>query len=717
MRAKSMLTALAAVLIVILATPGVAIATGSTVTSSPAPAAVSTAAPLTLVSQSSWVATGQNFDLEIRPGSDSTPTSDLGVSLTVYSCLSSISGFDQSITSASAPQGTKVASTSAPLPLSGLTPMADGGFGLSVPVSVGSHAVAGANGFAIALPAGASCLAGVYPVRVQLVNTTSGQVVGAIVTHLIYTSTTSTTTQKLQVALDLPIQTTISPAADPSPKELIDHPGVALEEPSATAISTVTGTVAAIAAHPIPLTLMISPQTVLALNAAAHQSVSELAALATSSAQQVISSPYTPIDATGLVDAGLNSELSLQVARGSQVLSTYLTHANTDPNSQAPSRLGTWVFTEETDATTLSELQSDGYGQVVLPASALTSAPANGSTTTPFPLATSHGTALPAMAASSELSSRFVGSARNPVLAAHQLVAEMAQMYYEKPNDDTARGVVVLPPASWSDNASFVKALVEALGNDNPIIQPVTTSTLFSALPTSATCRSGCKLVAGSATSALPVTAIRDERQRINGFATAAPAGLPLATQLGDLVLAGEASTLRPSQQSSMLRNTRTALDAQLGQLAVAGDQTITLTSLQGTLPVTIVSSAAYPVTASITVTSDKLLFANGTTTWTRPGTVLVQPGRHANIYNIPVKARTSGVFKVGIILRSPDGTLVLSSGEANVRSTATSVVGIVLSLGALLVLAVWWIRTSLRRRDLKRAHALERDAAARGEL
>jgi hypothetical protein len=714
MRTKAMLTLLAAILGT-LAIPGTAVAVGSTGTA-PGAAAVSSAAPLTLVFQSSWVAAGQDFELEIRPGSDSTPTSELGVSITVYSCLSSISGFDQSVASTTGPQGAKVATTSAPLPLSGLTPMADGGFGLSVPVSVGNHTATGTP-FAIELPAAASCLAGVYPVRVQLVNTTSSQVVGTIVTHLIYTSTTSATTQKLQVAVALPIQTTVSPAADPSPRELVDHPAAALAEPSATAISAVTGTVAAIASHPIPLTLMISPQTVLALNASAHQSVGELAALATSSVQQVVSSPYTPVDATGLVDAGLNSELSLQVARGSQVLGTYLTHTDTDADSSAAGRLGTWVFTGATDPTTLTELQSDGYGQIVLPANALTSTPTNGSTTTPFPLATSHGTSLPAMAASSELSSRFVGSARNPVLAAHQLVAEMAQMYYEKPNDDTARGVVVLPPATWSDNASFVKALVEALGNDNPIIQPVTTSALFSALPMSTTCHSGCKLVPASATSALPVKAIRVERERINGFSTAAPADPPLATQLGDLVLAGEASTLRPSAQSSILKNTKTALNAQLDQLAVAGDQTITLTSLQGTLPVTILSSAAYPVTASITVTSDKLLFENGTTTWTRPGTVLVQPGRHANIYNIPVKARTSGVFKVGIVLRSPNGTLVLSSGEANVRSTATSVVGIVLSLGALAVLAVWWIRTSLRRRELKRVHALENEAAGRGDL
>jgi hypothetical protein len=56
-----------------------------------------------------------------------------------------------------------------------------------------------------------------------------------------------------------------------------------------------------------------------------------------------------------------------------------------------------------------------------------------------------------------------------------------------------------------------------------------------------------------------------------------------------------------------------------------------------------------------------------------------------------------------------------LSAGEITVRSTATSVVGIVLSLGAVLVLVVWWIRPSRKRRGLRRAHEME-DAGTAGE-
>ena len=112
----------------------------------------------------------------------------------------------------------------------------------------------------------------------------------------------------------------------------------------------------------------------------------------------------------------------------------------------------------------------------------------------------------------------------------------------------------------------------------------------------------------------------------------------------------------------------------------MAGDRTITLTSQRGRVPVTIVSAAPYPVSASLTLTSDKLLFADHSTSMTQP--VVLQPG-HTNVVYVNVQARASGMFKVGIVLRSPAGGLVLSSGQVSVRSTATSVVGIVLSLGA----------------------------------
>ena len=181
----------------------------------------------------------------------------------------------------------------------------------------------------------------------------------------------------------------------------------------------------------------------------------------------------------------------------------------------------------------------------------------------------------------------------------------------------------------------------------------------------------------------------RDRRLRHRGR----PPARDLSAQLGDLVLAGEADNLRPAQQAAVLHNTASAVDAQLSQLVVAG-QPITLTSQRGRLPVTIVSNAPYPVTASLTLTSDKLLFTqNGLTQLTVP--VLLHP-QHPTSSTWTCRPGRRATFRVGDrAQRSGRSGLPLSVGEITVRSTATSVVGIILSLGAVLVLVVWWVRTS----------------------
>ena len=660
------------------------------------------APPLVLVSQTPWVTPGQAFDLKLRPGSGAVPAAQLGVAVDVYACLSSLSAFDQSL-SPSGPSGTPISSTSSPLAVSGLPPIGGGEFDLSMPVETGQAATPATTGFTIDLASsGGQCQAypsGVYPVRVQLFDTATSTAVGSITTHLVYTDAPADT-QRLRVALVLPVHATQPPAPSPSPSQLVASPSAALEQPSTAALAAVSGLIASVAAyHTVPLTLEASGQTVGLLDSPGHQStLTQLAQLATDpTVHQFASSPFIPVNAAGLVAAGLGSELSMQVARGTQVLATDVLHP---PGASAPAggALGAWITGDGLDAGTLSALAAVGYSQVVLPSATVTGSPSDGSAAEPFTVGSIRAP-MAALASSADLAARFTGDPGDPVLAAHHLVAELAQLYYEKPNSITPRGVAVVAPAAWSADPAFVDALLGSL-ESNPIVEPVTISNLFDLFPTVASCRTGCRLVPPTGGAGLPAAAIRSQRLRVDEFASAAPSARAVSLQLGDLVLTAQTETLRTSQQSEVLANTGRAVDAQLSQLAVSGDRSITLTSQRGTLPVAVVSSAPYPVTGSLTLTSDKLLFANGTTQWSQP--ITLRPA-YTSIFPVTVRARASGVFKVDITLRSPDGVLVLSTGQVSVRSTATSVVGIVLSVGAVVVLAVWWIRTSLKRRSRRR--------------
>ena len=124
----------------------------------------------------------------------------------------------------------------------------------------------------------------------------------------------------------------------------------------------------------------------------------------------------------------------------------------------------------------------------------------------------------------SSLSARFAGPAGNPVLAAHQLLAELAQVYYEQPNDDDPRAIVAVAPTTWPDDPAFVDALLGAL-DGNPIIQSVTASNLFATFTdTAGLSGSGagrCRAAPGPAVSR--PAAIRTQRQRVTSFSPPPP--------------------------------------------------------------------------------------------------------------------------------------------------------------------------------------------------
>jgi hypothetical protein len=677
------------------------------VTSAGATPVPTAAAPLTLVSQTPWVGPGDTFDLKVMPGATTGSAAALGLSVSVYTCLSSVSAFDQSVASASGPAGTPIDATTAPLPLSGLPVTAGGVYDLSMPVHVGRGVTAPAGGFTIDLAASSGQCAdypsGVYPVRVQLVDTSSGQVVGSFTTHLVFAEAT-TGTERLKVAVVLPIATTLGAAHDPGTGPLATQPSSALAPPSPADTAAVTATVAAISAgqrQAVPITLDASPQTLQSLGATGHETtLDQLATLAdTPSIHQFAVAPFVPVNAAGLVGAGLGSELGLQVARGAQVMAAKLPETTSAaPVSPTNGGLGAWFTNDGLDTAAVAQLQADGYRQMIVPASSVPGAPVDDSAVEPFQLTTGPGSSVMAVAASADLADRFTADPGDPALGASQLAAELAQIYYEKPNDTKPRIVAVMAPTGWTDDPTFVGTLLDAL-DQNQIVQAVTTTDLFAALPPSP-CRGACRTVAGPGASGLPVAAIRTQRHRVAALGTAATttAAQRITTQLGDLVLAGQSERLRPAGQAGVLRNAGLAVDAQLNRLQVARDQSITLTAQKGRVPVTITSDAPYPVTGTLTLTSDKLTFPKG-----QSQRVTVVPGI-TNPYYFNVQTRASGLFKVDVALSSPAGGLTLATGQVSVRSTATSVVGVVLSLGALAVLLVWWLRTSRRRRVQRRA-------------
>ena len=680
------------------------------------PTGGATSPALTLVSQTNWVTTAHpTFDLVLAAGTGTPSVGQLGITIALYPCLGTPSGFDQTVTSKSGPSEKPLTTTTNPIPWTSLTPAPGGGVDVPIPVvtdgSTSSASGAPLGGFAARLSDCDVANGGVYPVRVQLVDTRSNPVafVGALTTHLVY-STAPASTQKLRFAWELPIQTPIpAAAAAPSPSTLAANPLSALSKPSAATLDRLAQVADAVTAAPfVPVTMAVATQTLHALDVDGHASTVGALRPANPAYRQYLWTPYVPVDAGALVDSGLTGELTLQLGTGWVGVAA----VSKAPGPDLVGTAGAWITNDPVDDATLAQLQAHGYNQLVIPASDVTSTPtpsAGGSTAAPFTIASAHGASFTALTADADVSSRFAANPGDPVLAAHQLLADLAQIYFEGGNTQSVRGVVAVPPTNWSANPIFVKTLLAGLTAQNPVVQAVTVSELFQALGSPVACRTqGCKLAAAPRAGGLPVTAISSQRSRLDSFTAAVPPGQVAISQISNLLLSAQSETLGSPQQARIVSRTGSALNAQLGQLSVTGDKSFTLTARNGSIPVTIGSNAGYPVKGVLTLTSDKLTFPGGSTHYSE--SVLLN--KSTNNRYVPVQARASGEFKVTVTLTSPTGGLILTRGTVTVRSTATSVVGIILSLGAVAVLLAWWLRTTVRRRGQRRAEQARGTAA-----
>jgi len=130
---------------------------------------------------------------------------------------------------------------------------------------------------------------------------------------------------------------------------------------------------------------------------------------------------------------------------------------------------------------------------------------------------------------------------------------------------------------------------------------------------------------------------------------------------------------------------------------AVVESSRVTLATRAATLPVTIHNDQHLAMNVIVRTTSEKLRFPDG-----EELQLVLAPG--LNELEIPVETVTSGDARILITVTSPDGRLDLANGSVNVRSTAISGLGLVVSLVSLAVLLTWWLRTIIRVRRTRRA-------------
>ncbi len=450
----------------------------------------------------------------------------------------------------------------------------------------------------------------------------------------------------------------------------------------------------------VPTTLAVDPRSVNQLEAAKsrtdQRAVEELAALGS---DQTLDQPYVPINLAALSGAGISDEIGLQMERGDDVLRS----AGLRPED------GPWVDTtsnfSQGDAGNLATgLQKAGTSQVVISDADLSSAGASNYTfAQPFTLDLGHGATVAAVAADSTLSSRFTATPGDPALGAEQLLAGLSFVHFENAFLTEPRGVVVTPPPGWRATATFMDTLLGGFAG-NQALSPVTVTQLFTQVPVGANREPADRqLQSGSAGHGITSTAadrIATDRQQLSSFSSAVPGHPSNLVALGDTLLSTEARGLGATGRAGALSAYAKSFDDTTGQVTLGTERTVTFTSQRAAIPVTVLSSAPYPVTVVVTLTSDKFTFPDGNT----QRLTLVHP---TTSVRVTAQARTSGDrLPIEVTLHTPDGQVLIAHTVLTVHSTEISFVGVALTVLAGAVLLVWWVRTWRRsRRARPRAH------------
>jgi hypothetical protein len=634
------------------------------------------AAPgLTLARQDPWTATGATFTMLVQTTGD---VAGLHLTLTVHDRVVSRSAFDATLADENPtfPQTLRLVN----LPLEQFPP---DGFGLrSVDVALDDLNIRRSGN-------------GVYPLEVQLRDGEDDTVAG-FVTHVVVADSSAVGTP-LAVAWIWPLAASPALALDGTP-----NPAVIAElGPSgrlgrqATLIGANTD---------VPLTLAPNPETLESWSTLAHDSF-ELAAGVDALRRavphhQVLAAPYVRLDLPTLFQAGVGSVLGRELDRGWDALQTFF-DAHIDPSTAMPGPL---------DATSLGALRNAARTRLIVDGDALEPFPGRLTPARPAQLAADQGggSASTAVLATDPGIERFLPGDEPGLRAAH-LLATLAITAGEQPS--VSRAVAFANPASWDPDTTFVDAVLAGLRN-NPLLRPVTVDTLLAETPEATVDDEAgsdrvVRVLAPTTVHRPPVTAT-DYYQGLldrNGIADLFGAG-DTRVQRADRVLLSVVSANYQNQAGR-----REALDQlhAIGQstrgflalIRVPDQSTVTLTSSRAQIPLTFRNDADRRVGIHVALSSSRLSFPDGA-----DRDVVLEPGKNETV-RIAVETRSSGTYPLSMTVTTAGG-LPIGTSEVTVRSSFVSGVGVFLTVGALVFLALWW-GWDIRRRRIRTGTAKRR--------
>lgn len=618
-----------------------------------------------LQSQTGWVQPGGTFSLRIGASGAGSLTG-LDVSASVFPPV--VTRSELSLVFGGQEQAPQLAS-SAPVPARQLATRSGS---VQIRVGVGSRAGSGAAPLVDvpALPPCGGVCAGVYPLLVQFTRPGSGAVVASLTTEMLVSRPAY---YPLHFSWVVPISS--PPAVGPTGVPTVTVSDMRLLSSEAAALGSAAGGSPVLA--PDPSTLSALSARASSHSAVAASLLRRLSQIANRPGQQVLGQALEMLGPSPFARARLGPSFTTQLSLG---LRTEKSALRTIPS------VSTWVSGPEFRQEGLPLLPRATTSLVLTPNDLVS----HSSNLTPdHAFAVAGKARLHAVVSDPGLASLLPKRAHDSVLAAHEALATLAQTYFESPNDPVPRGVVLVVPPSWRSRPTFIASFARGLAS-SPVVSTVNLSTLFSLLrPPPASAARHLRRSQHPSSSLRGGVARAQRRLQALSSMTAAPTQL---LDMQDCMAVAESPRASPSSRRSSLATLARLERSMVGGMAIASDQTVTLTARTGRLPLTITSSYGKPLQAIVTLYSDKLTFPAG-----RSQTVRLLD--HNATVTFLVSARTAGDSPLRVRVFSPKGHLLVIERRLTVRVTAVSVVAVVLTVGAVSFLLLWWLRSVVRGR------------------
>ncbi len=539
---------------------------------------------------------------------------------------------------------------------------------------------------------------GVYPLQIT-VGTSN-----PILTWLVRTAPLAAGETPFSLGLVVPVQAPLADQPDGS---------VTLDDAERSRLAQLASV---LAEAPGALTVVPNPETLDALDASGPDARATLQQLQRATrTQTVLRAPYVPLDIDAWRRAGRDDHVSLQLRTGLDIASRTLAR---DPSTIV---VRTAIANHFDTPRSLDLLRREGAANVVIADDHLEPLRKDAF---PSPFAQSfrvrdtEGQDLLGAAADTWLAGMItaIDTARQPQPAAQAVLADLATGFFDRPT--LARGSVVVLPDRWAPSSSVSDHLFAMLRTAE-IVQPRDIETWFATVarsspegearaesatfgPLRRTMVSVTGPDIGDHAAALDV-ARRSLESYAALFAPAAPS--PLDT-IDELLLAASDVALTSTERARYVdaalefvsRSIRTP-DGRIG-IVVPESERITLTSRRETIRLEVENRLSTRAVVRIDLRSEKLSFPNGTSLLTT-----LEPG--PNTIEVDVAVKASGDSLLEYTVNAPTGSLgELAKGKVQVRSIALSGLGLVLSIVAVAVLVLWWVRHGMRSRHARRALA-----------